>query len=514
MKSQVSTLMFDSYFDQQVRTRFAMGTADGKVLTFSVLKEGPSSGSVDQQHEGAVNAIAFSPKDHLCASAGDDQIIKLWPTQAGKELKGHSAAIRALAFSTDGKRLVSGGDDQQIRLWDVETAKEIDHINVQGPVTSLAMTPDGAHCLVSHKKGVSPAAVTRVDLTTRKMTLTISTDGLLPVAVAVPHVGSLGFSVQAGNSPLLVWNRLTGERVGTVGKNVALAAVQGDGLRVLTGDANGALTFWNSETGQSVQELAAASSALTSLAISVNGQYGLSGHADGSVRLRTLTGPADKATVLYSDDPVACIAVAASGDEFLAGDLKRIQSWKTSAPPFDYFRPNGSSHDGGEISCIKYLPDEAGIIYALGGSRNTENVVAINRSKIFGHLSLLIPNKKRDFTEFHGHTDRITSVDCSRERLVSASLDGTVRVWNVGQQNEGETLSIGSPVRAMALSPVSDRLVLVGSNETSLQLWDIPRQERVREFRGMARGIQSVGFSEDGKRVIAGGDDGTVRVWD
>ena len=57
----------------------------------------------------------------------DDNSVRLWDTQTGKEIRalGAHRLVRSVAFSPDGQTLASGSDDKSVRLWDTQTGKEI-----------------------------------------------------------------------------------------------------------------------------------------------------------------------------------------------------------------------------------------------------------------------------------------------------------------------------------------------------------------------------------------------------
>ena len=40
-------------------------------------------------------------------------------------LTGHSGEVNSVAYSPDGKHIVSGSDDNTVRVWDSQTGKEV-----------------------------------------------------------------------------------------------------------------------------------------------------------------------------------------------------------------------------------------------------------------------------------------------------------------------------------------------------------------------------------------------------
>jgi len=89
---------------------------------------------------------------------------------------------------------------------------------------------------------------------------------------------------------------------------------------------------------------------------------------------------------------------------------------------------------------------------------------------------------------------------------ISAALDNTRRHM-VLRGHEGA-------VRSLAVSPDGRRIVS-GSSDGTLRLWDAETGEAlVDPMRGHQGEIFSVAFSPDGNRIASGGSDHTLRVWD
>jgi WD40 repeat protein len=72
------------------------------------------------KHEGWVAAVAFAPDGKSLASAGADNVVRLWEVGTWKPkgvLKGHTDCVCALAFSEDSHVLVSGSFDGTCKTW-------------------------------------------------------------------------------------------------------------------------------------------------------------------------------------------------------------------------------------------------------------------------------------------------------------------------------------------------------------------------------------------------------------
>lgn len=99
-------------------------------------------------HTGPVYAVAFHPTDaKLVATASQDKTARVWDAASGKskiELKGHTDIVSAIAFSPDGKALATAGADKAVKLWNAADGKELKALGTHdGGVYALAFSPDG-----------------------------------------------------------------------------------------------------------------------------------------------------------------------------------------------------------------------------------------------------------------------------------------------------------------------------------------------------------------------------------
>ncbi|WP_199248326.1 serine/threonine-protein kinase [[Phormidium] sp. ETS-05] len=100
-----------------------------------------------QAHTGTVRALAINPDGKLLATGSDDNTIKLWEIDSGKQLltlASHSNWVTSLAFHPDGKRLVSGSYDTTIKLWQLPDGQLIRTLTAHTrEVFCVAFSPDG-----------------------------------------------------------------------------------------------------------------------------------------------------------------------------------------------------------------------------------------------------------------------------------------------------------------------------------------------------------------------------------
>src|SRR5262249_77153 len=67
-------------------------------------------------------------------------------------------------------------------------------------------------------------------------------------------------------------------------------------------------------------------------------------------------------------------------------------------------------------------------------------------------------------------------------------------------------------VQAAGVSP-EGRQVVSGSGDGTLRLWEVA-SGTARTLEGHARPVNAVAFSPDGRHMVSGSDDGTLRLWE
>lgn len=129
------------------------------------------------------------------------------------------------------------------------------------------------------------------------------------------------------------------------------------------------------------------------------------------------------------------------------------------------------------------------------------------------------------------HADRVNGLAYSPDgqRIASASRDGTVRIWDLGNGREllayrehpqPEPVDDDKPIDASASLRVTDVVwsplgsVVASSCANEVHLWNPDTGKRVHTLKGHKQMVTSLAFSADGKRLVSGGDDNIAIVWD
>ncbi len=181
------------------------GADDNKVRYFGSFPD--ANGTVLDEHNGRVQAVAFSPKaDYIFITGGLDQIVKVWDMATmhtvvnfdqseggmtglafinegqfvGSSLDGklywwgigydtkkqtysgyhfrtvgaHDGGVLSLNNSTDGRRLITCGMDKSVIIWNPDGGRVREFKNLAQPMYAVALSPDGKTATGGGRDGI------------------------------------------------------------------------------------------------------------------------------------------------------------------------------------------------------------------------------------------------------------------------------------------------------------------------------------------------------------------------
>jgi len=138
---------------------------------------------------------------------------------------------------------------------------------------------------------------------------------------------------------------------------------------------------------------------------------------------------------------------------------------------------------------------------------------AISWKKIFKEEHLLRKNwatGRCEVTTLRGHSRSVFAVRFEGDRCVSASYDGTLKVWDLCTCECLLTLS--GHTKGVTCLLIVGQLVVSGSSDQTIRVWKLDTGELVRTFTGHHGEVCSI--SLENNTLVSGACDRTVCVWD
>jgi WD40 repeat protein len=128
---------------------------------------------------------------------------------------------------------------------------------------------------------------------------------------------------------------------------------------------------------------------------------------------------------------------------------------------------------------------------------------------------------RRETISLKGHSNEVTSLAFSPDgsKLISGSLDKSVRVWNVKSGSQIRMLPTSDcEVRCVAYSPQSDLVAFGGEHSPSrrpevVTVWDLTKGAEIARFCIDWSSIRYLAISPDGARLAAGASYSKTTVW-
>ncbi|KAJ0230087.1 Serine-threonine/tyrosine-protein kinase [Hirschfeldia incana] len=120
---------------------------------------------------------------------------------------------------------------------------------------------------------------------------------------------------------------------------------------------------------------------------------------------------------------------------------------------------------------------------------------------------------------FQGHSHSVMQVTFNPKdtnTFASASLDCTIKIWNLGSPNPSFTLDAHQKgVNCVDYVTVGDKPYLItGSDDHTAKVWDYQTKSCVQTLDGHTHNVSAVCIHPELPIIITGSEDGTVRIWD
>ena len=411
---------------------------------------------IDQEGRKIQKAI-YSAEDQFIVSLDDASNITVWKGLTGQRLKNISAAShgpKELLSNPTTQQLVTGGMDSTVRIWDLE--RGIEQEVLRGHLTAVS-------------------------------------------ALAQNIDGTELFSGSVDGS-IIYWNQEKGviekQMIGAHPAEVVALALHPKGDLLASADQEGTLRLWSFPNFSLVREFREHFGRISVLRFNKLGDRLLSGSTDGTV----IVWDWDKEEMgfrLETGKPVHDLDLHPDAQTLItASEESVIRFWN--------FRAGGA------------LPEKIQLESPANQVRFDKTGANVMAALQKGQIQIWQAGRLFQWESIQAHDRPISGLGLSPDgnRLVTASLDKTMKLWNLQSKLEEKNFDTKNHrVQSLEFSPIGPSFVTAGADGKIL-FWNLDEDEPASELSGHQGKVNAIAFSKDGNTLVSGGSDGKWVLWD
>ena len=471
-------------------------------------------------HQGSVTSVCFSAGGGYVLSGSEDRTIKIWQRNTGRCLatfEGHAGTVHSLGLVGAGRQVVSASADATLALWTVPDEQSAPYVLSRVLPSDLVLSAwtEYERSLKLARQALAAGEAVRAAHHLREARSQPG-HGRRPEAMALWSNLYVHLPRQALQS---AWG---GAILAEHTEAVTSVCLSHDGRLALSGSRDRMLKLWQPDEGRCLHTLEGDMGGVTAAVLSGDGRFALSSSTDATLKLWDVrTGDCLRSC---REDLDGLTSVALSADARLAVSASvdgTVHLWDVSA---------------GRLLCV--LRGHTGPVHSVALS--ADGRLALSGSALF----LIRNDGERLFTSgqlnawetatgyclplFEDEPEAITAVALSADgRFALAGCgqaviqrdngrfvqSGVIHLWDLATARRLRTFEGHSGAVTSVCLSFDGRYLLSGSTDATVKLWEIASGQCLRTFAGHGDAVTSVSLSADGRFALSGSADRTLRVW-
>ncbi|GHO79554.1 hypothetical protein KSD_73250 [Ktedonobacter sp. SOSP1-85] len=450
-------------------------------------------------HAGGVFSLSLSADGRWLASGSEDQTIRLWEVSSGRCVRifqGHTDGVHSVSLSADGRWLASGSgwNDATVRLWEVSSGRcaRIFQGQTYG-VRSVSLSTDGRWLVWG----------STLDDTTVRLWEVSSGQCVHTFEGHTSSVGSVSLSrdghwlvTGSHDRTIRVWDIDTERCIRAFEghtDSVMSVSLSGDGRWLVSGSAlkDATIRLWEVNSGRCLWVFGGLFGVVTSVSLSADGRWLVSNGWDRVARLWEVRTGRCVCTFRGAPSGVSATCLSSDGRLLAIGQIDgTVQLWRIEGLGL-----YGSLHPSRAHSSVTVAQTESRAEQLL---KQAKQMCA--ETRFATALNLLRELRALPGWEHHPKSRKAwerLSRYCARGSFLASWQKGILQ----GHADEVSSVSLSG----------DGRWLVSGSHDRTVRVWEVSSGRCVHTFEGLDRKATSVRLSPEGHWLAS---TGSLRVWE
>ena len=512
-------------------------------------------------HTDSVLCLDYDYTTKRLASGGADKRIIIWSRDRAdidfylSELKdpevqfpeSHEDKVNSIKFFDYGRKLASGSNDKRVKVWNLEsksfTQSLVNQVEIRNLVFSTeehdgdVLVLDTFANVIASGTSSGSIYIWRWNILINKLSLN---QEFRVLALKFSHNGKFLISNEEENY-LSFWNldkSLRETRIFVSNERINALALSRDSSFVVSGSDDNCVAVWQTKRSLELVTFKEHIKAVTSLSVSSSQNLVITGSADHTLHLWNPSSPSQSTKLGDHQDQITCIST--QNDHCLSGcHSNTIKLWNLKNHSLTTQAQFSQTPKSLNLDCrctyavVGFKADKqtkTGKILLLNGT-NLKKATSFKVQKsvnsvIFLQNSVLTIAAGTSAGEVHifdiNHTHRvaqvhqlkITSIKSNETKglLYTSSVDCTVKVLKINDLTVKATLDNFCKVNSIDVG-FQGNLLIAGLDDGLVRVWNLKDLREEFSLKMHEAPVLAVGFSFKDRFIVSGSADSNAKLW-